>query len=133
MIRVSVTGTGARVTYYYRTAFALITPFSVINCTDKTVCSCSITNINNDLSADKPRDALMALHHGERVWTLSVKTCDRAKLATLCVESRQKSTSGHHETTIAQLCRAISLQPRHISTIGKKLVKQHYVLQMSPQ
>jgi len=35
--------------------------------------------------------------------------------------------------TIAQLCRAISLQLRHVSTIGKKLVKQQYVLHMSPQ
>jgi len=35
--------------------------------------------------------------------------------------------------TIAQLCRAISLQLRHLSTIGKKIVKQQYVLQMSPQ
>ena len=33
--------------------------------------------------------------------------------------------------TIAQLCRTISLQLRHISTIGKKLVKHQYVLHMS--
>jgi len=33
--------------------------------------------------------------------------------------------------TIAQLCRAISLQLRHLSTIGKKLVKQQYLLHMS--
>jgi len=30
-------------------------------------------------------------------------------------------------------CRAISSQLRHISTIGKKLVKQQYLLHMSPQ
>ena len=35
--------------------------------------------------------------------------------------------------TIAQLCRAISSQLRHVSTIGKKLVKQQYVLHMFPQ
>jgi len=35
--------------------------------------------------------------------------------------------------TIAQLCRAISSQLRHVSTIGKKLVKQRYILHMSPQ
>ena len=35
--------------------------------------------------------------------------------------------------TIAQFCRAISSQLRHVSTIGKKLVKQQYVLYMSPQ
>ena len=35
--------------------------------------------------------------------------------------------------TIAQLCRAISSQLRHVSTIGKKLVKQQRLLQMFPQ
>jgi len=38
-----------------------------------------------------------------------------------------------HLCTIAQLCRAISLQLRHVSTIGEKLVKQEYLLQMSAQ
>jgi len=35
--------------------------------------------------------------------------------------------------TITQLCRAISSQLRHLSTIRKKLVKQQYLLHMSPQ
>jgi len=35
--------------------------------------------------------------------------------------------------TIAQLCWVISSQPRHISTIGKQLVKQQYLLHMSLQ
>jgi len=38
-----------------------------------------------------------------------------------------------HFGTIAQLCRAISSQLRHVSTIGKKLVKQQYLLHMSSQ
>jgi len=38
-----------------------------------------------------------------------------------------------HLGTIPQLCRAISSQLRHVSTIGKKLVKQQYLLYMSPQ
>jgi len=38
-----------------------------------------------------------------------------------------------HLGTIAQLCQAISSQPRHVSTIGKKLVKQQYDIQMFPQ
>jgi len=38
-----------------------------------------------------------------------------------------------HLLTIAQVSRAISSQLRHLSTIGKKLTKQQYVLQMSPQ
>jgi len=39
-----------------------------------------------------------------------------------------------HLRTIAQFCRAVSSQLRHVSTIGKKkLVKQQYLLQMSLQ
>jgi len=38
-----------------------------------------------------------------------------------------------HLRTIAQLCRAISSQLRHASTIGKKLVKQQYLPHMSLQ
>jgi len=44
----------------------------------------------------------------------------------------KKVAKNRHLGTIAQLCRAISSQLRHVSTIGKKLVKQQYVLQMSP-
>jgi len=36
-----------------------------------------------------------------------------------------------HLRTIVQLCRSISLQLRHILTVGKKLVKQQYLLQIS--
>jgi len=36
-----------------------------------------------------------------------------------------------HLGTIAPLCRAVSSQLRHVSTIGDKLVKQQYVLHMS--
>jgi len=39
----------------------------------------------------------------------------------------KKSPSG----TIAQLCRGVSVQVRHVSTIGKKFVKQQYLLHMS--
>ena len=46
---------------------------------------------------------------------------------------RKKFAKNHQLGTIAQLCWAISSQLRHITTIGKKLVKQEYVLQMSPQ
>ena len=37
----------------------------------------------------------------------------------------QKVTKNHHLGTIAQLCRAISPQPRHVSTIGKKLLSSN--------
>ena len=42
-------------------------------------------------------------------------------------------TKNRHLCTIVQLCRAISSQLRHVSTIRKKHVKQQYVLHMSPQ
>jgi len=45
----------------------------------------------------------------------------------------KKVAKNRHLGTIAQLCRAVPSQLRHVSTIGKKLVKQQYVLQMSPQ
>ena len=38
-----------------------------------------------------------------------------------------------HMGTIAQLCPVISSQLRHVSTIGKKLAKQQYLLHMSSQ
>jgi len=45
---------------------------------------------------------------------------------------RKKSPKIRHLRTIVQLCRAISSQLRQILTIGNKLVKQEYLLQMSP-
>ena len=45
----------------------------------------------------------------------------------------KKSPKIRHLGTIAQLCRAISSQLRHVSTIGKKLVKQQYLFHMSSQ
>jgi len=38
-----------------------------------------------------------------------------------------------HLRTIAQHCGAVSSQLRHVSTVEKKLVKQQYLLHMSPQ
>jgi len=40
---------------------------------------------------------------------------------------RKNSPKNCHLGTIAQICRAVSLQLRHISTIGKKHVKQKYL------
>ena len=45
---------------------------------------------------------------------------------------RKNDAKNHHLRTIAQICRAISLQLKHISTIGKN-VKQQYLLHMSLQ
>ena len=44
-----------------------------------------------------------------------------------------QDAKNRHLGTIAHLYWAVSSQLRHISTIGKKLVKQQYVLHMSPQ
>jgi len=45
----------------------------------------------------------------------------------------QKLCKNRHLSTIAEICRAISSQLRHVLTIGKKPVKQQYLLQMSLQ
>jgi len=45
----------------------------------------------------------------------------------------KKVAQNRHLGTIAQRCWAISLQLRHVLTIGKKLVKQQYLFYMSPQ
>jgi len=46
---------------------------------------------------------------------------------------RKNDTKNRHLGTIAQLCRAVSSQVKHVPTIGKKLVKQQYVVHMSSQ
>ena len=45
----------------------------------------------------------------------------------------KKVAKNRHLGTIAQLCRAISLQLTHVSTMAKKLVKQQCLPYMSPQ
>jgi len=45
----------------------------------------------------------------------------------------KNDAKNRHLHTITQLCQAVSSQLRHTSTVGKKLVKQQYVLHMSPQ
>jgi len=53
--------------------------------------------------------------------------------AARCKCRTQKSRQNRCLGTITQLCRAISLQLRHVSTIGKRFVKQQYLLHMSSQ
>jgi len=57
----------------------------------------------------------------------------RAAHGSLKIQDAKKVAKNLHLGTIAQLCRAISSQIRHVSTIGKKRVKQHYLLHMSSQ
>ena len=45
----------------------------------------------------------------------------------------KNSQKNRHLSTIEQLCRAISSQLRHLSPIGKKLVKQQYFLHIFSQ
>jgi len=45
----------------------------------------------------------------------------------------KKVAKNRHLGTMPQLCRAISSQLRHASTIGKKHIKQQYLLYMSPR
>ena len=45
----------------------------------------------------------------------------------------QKSSKNRHLGTITQLCPAVSSQLRHVSTIWKEIVKQQYLLHVSPQ
>jgi len=64
-----------------------------------------------------------------RIWNAGLKcaTCGSLKLQD--VKMTQKN---RHLGSISQLCRAISSQLRHVSTIGKKLVKQQYLLHVCP-
>jgi len=62
----------------------------------------------------------------------------RCRSETFCTSftentGRKKVAKNRHLGTIAQICRAISLQVRHVSTIGKKLIKQQYVFHMFSQ
>ena len=49
------------------------------------------------------------------------------------IQDAKLTQKNRHLRTIAQLCRAESSQLRHVSTVGKKIVKQQYVLQMPSQ
>jgi len=47
------------------------------------------------------------------------------------MQGRKNDAKNRHLGTISQLCPAVSSQLRHVSTTGKKLVKQQYLLHMS--
>jgi len=49
------------------------------------------------------------------------------------IQDAKMMQKNRHLYTITQLCRGESSQLRHVSTIGKKLVKQQYLLHMCPQ
>ena len=60
---------------------------------------------------------------------MSEMCCKRLAENTKC----KNEAKNRHLRTIAQICWDISLQLRHVSAFGKKLVKQQYVLHMYPQ
>jgi len=49
------------------------------------------------------------------------------------IQDAKITQKNRHLCIVEHLCRAISSQLRHVSTIGKKTVKQHYLLHMSSQ
>ena len=62
---------------------------------------------------------------------MQVSKC--AARGSLEIQDAKMMQKNRHLCTISQLCRAISSQLRHVSTVGKKLVKQQYLLYMSAQ
>jgi len=65
-----------------------------------------------------------------RIYDAGLEPAARGSLKT---QDAKKVAKNRHLGTIPQLCRATSSQLRHIWTIGKKIVKQQYVLHMFPQ
>jgi len=65
-----------------------------------------------------------------RTWNAGLKGAARGSLE---IQDAKMTPKNHHLRTTAQLCRAMFSPLRHELTIGKKLVKQQYLLQMSPQ
>jgi len=65
-----------------------------------------------------------------QIWNAGLKC---AACGSLKIQDAKKVAKNRHLGSIAQLCRAIPSQLRHVSTIGKKHVKQQYVLHMSTQ
>ena len=63
-----------------------------------------------------------------RIWNTGLKRTARGSLE---MQDTKKSPKIRHLGTITQLCRAISLHLRHMSTIGNKLVKKQYLPHMS--
>jgi len=59
--------------------------------------------------------------------------CETCCTALAANTGRKKASKNRHLGTIAQVCWAMSLQLRHVSTIGKKLIKQQYLPHTFPQ
>jgi len=64
-----------------------------------------------------------------RIYDAGLKRAAHAARLNIGRKTRQKSPSEHHRTTLSACIFATSL--RHVSTIGKKLVKHQYLLHIS--
>jgi len=78
----------------------------------------------------------MSIIHPHTVWPWCEFRMQVEMYCTRLAENtgRKNRQKNQHLGTITQLCRAVtavSFQSRHVSTIGKKLVKQQYLLHMS--
>jgi len=62
-----------------------------------------------------------------RIYNACLKCAARGSLE---IQDAKMTQKNRHLGTIAQVCRAVSLQLRHVSTIGKRF-KQQYLLYMS--
>jgi len=71
--------------------------------------------------------------HGVALVRISDAGLKRAARGSLKNTGRKNVAKNRHLGIIAQFCRALSSQLRHASTIGKKLVKQQYLLHMCSQ
>jgi len=69
--------------------------------------------------------------HGMALVRIKNAGVKRAAHGLVNIQDAKKWPKNRHLGIIAQLCRAISSQLRHVSTIEKKLVKQQYLLKMS--
>ena len=71
--------------------------------------------------------------HGVALVRILAAGLKHAACGLLKIQNAKKVAKNRRLGTIAQFCRAISSQLRHISTIGKKIFKQQYLPYMSPQ
>jgi len=71
------------------------------------------------------------VYHNSTHGVAFVRIYDAGLKCAACGSLQIQNEKNRHLGTIAQLCRAISSQLRHVSTIGKKSIKQQYLLYMS--
>ena len=76
---------------------------------------------------------ILASTHGVALYANLERRSEMCSTRLAGNRGRKNDAKNRHLRTIAQLYRAISSQLRHVSTIGKKLVKQQYLPHMSAQ